>query len=230
MEWLAEYGGVFSYETQNGLAIEVDGEVLPTFVAESNTLVWWDPNSWLPFQKSWLETLVLDPSERDLPQLTNFGFSAPAEPSPESQIITAFGLRSQFRASVEGPTYTATYAVPFEEPAYLLSFSRIDQIRWVKQVFEPRLKRFIAHKVTLGSKLWLIPAYIQRSVETAAKIHAVHFEDVIRTRKHSGWNDRQSVFRTLWRSRFAWVRWLFNKSLVASCTQCSRTLSLCVSV
>lgn len=115
----------------------------------------------------------------------------------------------------------STYS-PVSASGFLISSTLAHGLERAAKTFARRLRRIVAHRITLNGKAWLVPAHIRNSTETNARDHAVHFEEISLTREHSSSGFCGSLTSTKPRSRSVWSR-----SLLDSFTRLLHTQFLC---
>ena len=191
------------YGTSSGLTVVTAGEVLSVFQPGENTLIWWDANGLTSPQNQWISSLELVPTKLQMVSFVNQAF-------PESW--NYFEQSSAVPACVNDSLLTG-----FDDacPTFVLNSISVDLSKRAAQVFCPREIRVIEYRASLNGKLWLVPSYIQDSAEAAAKDHAVHYEDVILSREHSGFDGLRLVMQKVRRSCSECLKSFFGGLLIS---------------
>jgi hypothetical protein len=178
---------IYQYQTRGGLVVELSGNTLPAFYCpDDQKLIWWDQVY----------------SEENLAMFFSLDLNLDLIASRD-EIAEVIASRTKL-----------LYKLFYEGKRYLSSFVRVDCTERAMRALRSREIKFVAHRVTLGSNAWLVPAYVQESTEATAHHHTTHFEDVTLNREHNsgliGPLRRTSIWsRSLWISLKSWsLCWL----------------------
>ena len=202
--WVEFRSSSFFYQTKGGFVAEVAGDAIPAFYCpDSQKLTWFDSYQVevRPYRDGCLSWL---PSKGD-----------------EFQYVNLVEVQKAF-LDLAPPNYdgNAIYPSTLCDGQYLLSSARVDCTERAMKAFRPRQIKFLAHRVTICGKAWLVPAYIQNSTEATARNHTTHFEDVTMNREHnSGLIDPLTRRISIW-SRTIWIKF----GLRCWSRSCSRSL------